>query len=224
MLIIPVSSSRLMKMTPEAVAGRCRWVTMPGHQHPGAVLDRRAARRRAHPERVQPVTDELGRIGLRRDAGGPDVGDGQLHVAHPRQRRRVQADAWCRAGCPARSPAAAPAAHNARRRSGRRPSARRRWSGVQRAGGGQRLGLRRGQGDRSGQLVEVGVPRRPAGRRRSARPARRRWCAPGQAEPDRRPAVRSRLRGRRAALEVFTSGRRTVTPCRRASATSDCGE
>jgi hypothetical protein len=36
MLTIPVSSSRLMNVTPWDVAGRCRCVTGPGHQHPGA--------------------------------------------------------------------------------------------------------------------------------------------------------------------------------------------
>ena len=84
-LIMPVSSSRFMKVMPEAVAGRCRWVTTPATRtrvFAGAVRRSLARQDPVGGELVAEVFDGVFAGG---DAGGPEVGDGEFVVAHPGQ-------------------------------------------------------------------------------------------------------------------------------------------
>jgi hypothetical protein len=74
MLTIPVSSSRLMNVTPWDVAGRCRCVTGPGHQHPGAGGHRQQLVGGHHPDGLE---DRDAPVGPRRG------GDGQANTVDP---------------------------------------------------------------------------------------------------------------------------------------------
>ena len=77
----PVSSSRDRNVTPPAVPGRCRCVTTPGDGHPPADLVRVRLLDPQDPGGVEPVADELRRVGVDRDTRGP-------HVRGRRSRRR----------------------------------------------------------------------------------------------------------------------------------------
>ena len=134
---MPVSSSRLMNVIPPAVAGRCRWVTMPPTRTRRPCSTSRQPRRSAprRPCRGAPRTNWAGWLSGRQ-AGGPDVGH---HRPRPRPCRAAPARAIAggRAGQPV-GPLL--------RRRARPPTAPR--AGVQaeageRVGGGQRLQLRR---------------------------------------------------------------------------------
>ena len=204
-LTMPVSSSRLRNVTPCAVAGRCRWVTAPATSTrvPSGTDSRRLAGTHAH--LVERLPQELDGMAVRRHAGGPDVGGGQLEFGHAGQRRDVR-----------RGPDAGQPVGTLRGRRARRPQ---RLPPVdpeapERARGGQRLGLRHRQlhparqihqrGERAvglsvvddplGQLV-TDVPDR-AETSRTSRPRSPASRAPGwRSRPDRAP--RPRADGRR---------------------------
>ncbi len=172
-LISPVSSSRLRNVVPWAVIGRWRWVTTPATvtRDPGATSHRPCDV--TTPSSSSCVAQELRRVAVGRDAGGPQVGDGLLDRGHPGQRRGVGAgdDAGqpVRAGTgrrrrPPTAPRAAPA------RSTRRTA--RRWPSPP-------AGARSSAGTRRTRSSEVAVRpvARPA-RPRSPSPARRRSRAP----------------------------------------------
>jgi hypothetical protein len=63
-LTIPVSSSRLMKVTPCAVAGRCR-CSPPRHQHAGSVGHRQQLVGGHDADGVEVLPQELGGIAVR---------------------------------------------------------------------------------------------------------------------------------------------------------------
>ena len=133
-------------MTPGAVAGRCRWVTAPptSTRVPSGICSRRDGG--DHPQRVEVVAQELGRIAVRRDAGGPHVGGGQFDLAHPGQGGSAKRTLRRPAAGPARCVAAAPG--RPQRLSPGDPET------PQRTGGRQRLGLRRGKFHAAGQVEQ----------------------------------------------------------------------
>ena len=181
-LSMPVSSSRLRNVAPMAVPGRCRCVTSP---------------RRARGDRARwsagrrPRGSRPGAARSRRCSSGCRSGETQvahrsarvmLDLAHPRQRRRPPAPAWCRAGArPARrtrrptAPGAgraeasnAPAVASASSCAGVSPARRDRSVHV----GERRLGARRHD-----PLGHLAARCRARSRAPGGRPARRRGGA-----------------------------------------------
>ena len=194
------------------MAGRCRWVTAPATSTRVPSGTASSSVGGDHAERVEVLAQELGRIAVRRDAGGPHVGGGQLQLAHPGQRGMCDDDPTpgSRSG---RSVAAAP---------GRpQPFAAGDPEAAERPRGGQRLGLRHGQLHPPGQVQQGGE--RPVGLAfvddplGQSSPMWRTLPSPSRtSSPSFSSVACARL--------ALTSGPCTVTPCRRASATSDCGE
>ena len=138
----PVSSSRLMKVVPPAVAGRCRWVTTP------ATSTLVPARRRADPTRSP-------RPG-RRDAGARTWWDGRRRPHRwPTDQPWLLRARTCRATAAPRRPvttpskrpasdcATAPADHRARRRSSGRPSSSVKHSNAPAVANASQVQLRR---------------------------------------------------------------------------------
>ena len=186
---------------PLAVAGRCRWVTTPPtsmRRPDSAVAELVDA---IGPRRVEPVAQVPDRVVVGRDARGPQVGDHLLGVGQHRQQRRLHGDDRARQVLGA-SCAASPASHSA--------SPRLRGRSVERAGGGQRLELRRVEARPAGQVGHVAVrPARRARRRCARRPRRR--CRETSASPSRTANAPSRRCSAERSARART-GRRAAGP------------
>ena len=171
-LSMPVSSSRLRKVTPPAVAGRCRWVTIPPTRtrRPCSTRASRGDRHRA--ERVEAAPGRTAPGGSSgREAGGPHVGD------QPARPSSMPGSVG------ASLPAMVPGSRSGRVLGGRAGRPQRLPPGQPEAGegvrGGQRLQVRGGAGRPAGPgraMSRYGPS--PSARPRSARPARRRGCGP----------------------------------------------
>ena len=121
-LSMPVSSSRLRKVTPMRRAGPLAVGDQARRRGPGGRTRWWRGRRPSGAGAGELGAQVLDRVPLGRDPGGPEVGEGDLDLAHPRQRRRRGRRG--RAGQVARRPRRSrpPTAP----RGGRAPSRRRR--------------------------------------------------------------------------------------------------
>ena len=228
---MPVSSSRFMKVIPPAVAGRCRWVTMPPTS-----TRRPCSTRASFAIGTAPTWSSRSRMNC---AGWRS---GESPVAQTSATSVSTSSMPGNAGAfipvavpgsrPARSCAAAPAAHSASRlvspkqakasavasasRCAVDSSARRATSSMSRYGPCARRSSSIRLATSSPSVRTDSSPIRTAG------PPSPHWCgASPRSLPHRVCGVDSRVA---LASLALMSGRRTSTPCRRASSTSDCGE